>query len=116
MCKDIAANGKDIVKHARLVAENCSDKRIKADLLSLCDRIPSISIQLKIISSVKAASTANDVADSDQMLVQNAQNLMEAVQQLVRACESASLKQFSTAASTATSAIKWKRKLRAHRK
>ena len=29
------------------VAEACSDKRLKADLLYLCDRLPTISTQLK---------------------------------------------------------------------
>jgi len=71
--KDIADQAKTVVKQAREVAQNCSDKRIKTDLLYLCDRIPTISTQLKIISSVKAAAVSGDNREADAMLVKNAQ-------------------------------------------
>lgn len=117
---------------------------MKADLLYLCDRIPTISTQLKIISSVKAAAGAGATHDADAMLVKNAQNLMDgkggrggegggeggevavsnlfffsdnphaaAVQKTVRACEAASIKQFSQIASAMSAGIRWRRK--AHR-
>lgn len=65
------------MQHAELVADHCSDKRMKADLLFLCDRLPTLSTQLKIIASVKAASTSDNESEADAMLVKNAQNLMD---------------------------------------
>eukprot|EP00048_Salpingoeca_helianthica_P020212 m.5458 g.5458 ORF g.5458 m.5458 type:complete len:866 (-) comp4536_c0_seq1:83-2680(-) len=103
----IADQGRDIVNVARQIAEACTDKRLKADLLYLCERVPSISTQLKIISSVKAAATG-DSDDADAMLVKNAQNLMDAVQRTVRACEAASIKTVDTAA--VPSDIRWRKK------
>ncbi len=99
------------MQHAKEVANNCSDKRMKADLLFLCDRIPTISTQLKIIASVKAAAVGGDTTDADAMLVKNAQNLMDAVQKTVRACEAASLKQMSTAVSAKVMAIRWRKRV-----
>ncbi|EGD78240.1 hypothetical protein PTSG_09306 [Salpingoeca rosetta] len=107
--KGIAEQAKSIRLQAMDVAENCSDKRLKADLLYLCDRLPTISTQLKIIASVKAASSSQS-SDADAMLIKNAQNLMDTVQRTVRACEAASLKLFTAAANTAVAAIKWRRK------
>eukprot|EP01147_Barroeca_monosierra_P008162 gene8162-796_t len=107
--KDIAEQATDFRSHALQVASNCSDKRLKADLLYFCDRLPTISTQLKIIASVKAASSSHS-SDADAMLVKNAQNLMDTVQRTVRACEAASMKQFSTAVNTVMTAIKWRRK------
>jgi vinculin len=110
--KAIAERAKDIQKYAKAVAESCSDKRLKSDLLFLCDRLPTIATQLKIIASVKAASGNTDDPEADSMLVKNANNLMETVQRTVRACEAASLKSFKQSANVAMSAIKWRRKAR----
>eukprot|EP00043_Microstomoeca_roanoka_P010534 m.99948 g.99948 ORF g.99948 m.99948 type:complete len:845 (-) comp14918_c0_seq4:93-2627(-) len=110
--KVIAEEAKTIRAQALEIADNCSDKRLKADLLFLCDRLPTISTQLKIIASVKAASS-HQSSEADAMLVNNAQNLMDTVQRTVRACEAASLKLFSSAASTAVTAIRWRRRVKA---
>eukprot|EP00045_Choanoeca_perplexa_P011866 m.127199 g.127199 ORF g.127199 m.127199 type:complete len:854 (+) comp15798_c0_seq1:147-2708(+) len=115
--KEIAEKAKDIRRQAMVVAEACSDKRLKADLLYLCDRLPTISTQLKIIASVKAASASqNGNAEADNMLVKNAQNLMETVMRTVRASEAASMKTFATTASAATAGIRWKRKTKSVRR
>eukprot|EP00056_Hartaetosiga_gracilis_P002719 m.56122 g.56122 ORF g.56122 m.56122 type:complete len:833 (+) comp11174_c0_seq1:156-2654(+) len=109
--KSIAARAKGIRKLALAAAENCSDKRLRADLLFLCDRLPTLATQLKIISSVRAAATHHS-EDTDQMLISNAQNLMDSVQRTVRACEAASIKSFNVTVSVVNTAIKWKRKTR----
>jgi vinculin len=70
----------------------------------------------RIIASVKAASASqNGNAEADNMLVKNAQNLMETVMRTVRAAEAASMKSFSSAAATATAGIRWKRKTKSMR-
>jgi len=68
---------------------------IKA-LLQVCERIPTIGCQLKILSTVKATmlgaqGTEEDLEATD-MLVGNAQNLMQSVKETVRAAEAASIK------------------------
>ena len=78
--KDLIATSKlladeslEITRLAKLLAENCSDKRMKnvfekknmilcsynqlfyfKNLLQVCERIPTIGTQLKILSTVKA--------------------------------------------------------------
>ena len=60
--------------------------------------------------SKQAASLAQN-PDADAMLVKNAQNLMDAVQRTVRACEAASIK-VSDVMSAAVVSIQWKKKVR----
>ena len=94
--KDIASAGARLVSHATDCANNCSDKTLKADLLKLCERIPTISVQLRILASVSATLLAQGTRDQDPeteaMLVTNAQNLMEAVTRTLKTCHAASLK------------------------
>uniref|UniRef100_T1JL97 Vinculin n=1 Tax=Strigamia maritima TaxID=126957 RepID=T1JL97_STRMM len=79
------------------------------NLLQVCERIPTIGTQLKILSTVKATmlgaqapipspdgseimcGTEEDQEATD-MLVGNAQNLMQSVKETVRAAEAASIK------------------------
>ena len=88
---------------------------IPQNLLQVCERIPTIGTQLKILSTVKAtmlgaqgetsispfreqsldnfsvAGTDEDI-EATEMLVGNAQNLMQSVKQTVTAAEAASIK------------------------
>ena len=76
----------------------------------MCERIPTIGTQLKILSTVKATmlgaqgetslcrivhffipGTEEDI-EATEMLVGNAQNLMQSVKQTVTAAEAASIK------------------------
>nr|XP_006014562.1 PREDICTED: vinculin-like [Latimeria chalumnae] len=52
--KDIAKASDEVTKLAKEVAKQCTDKRIRTNLLQVCERIPTISTQLKILSTVKA--------------------------------------------------------------
>ncbi|MCP9265659.1 Vinculin [Dirofilaria immitis] len=76
-------------------------------LLQVCERIPTIATQLKILSTVKATMLGSqatigpygqpiDGSEEDeeamQQLVLNAQNLMQSVKDTVRAAEAASIK------------------------
>ncbi|XP_065837557.1 uncharacterized protein [Oscarella lobularis] len=112
MAKAIAANGNVMVRFAKGVAERCVDKRMKKDLEYYAEVIPTISQQLRIISSVKAATPRDPSANV--MLVKNAQNLMHAVTKTLHAAESACMKglQDLGADDAATEvAMQWKRKV-----
>lgn len=90
MAKAIASNALVILKFAKVIVEQCVDERSKNDLLYYAEYLPTISTQLKILSSVKAA-TPSDVS-ADAMLVKNAQNLMQAVVKTLKAAEAACVK------------------------
>merc|ERR1712226_1614202 len=76
--------------------QDSTDKRMRTNLLQVCERIPTIGTQLKILSTVKATmlgaqGTEEDI-EATEMLVGNAQNLMQSVKQTVTAAEAASIK------------------------
>ncbi|XP_013148908.1 PREDICTED: talin-1-like isoform X2 [Papilio polytes] len=86
----------EVTKLARKLALECSDLRIRTNLVQVCDRIPTISGQLKMLTTVKGASLGQQDNQEDKeainMLVGNAQNLMLSVQEVVSAAASASVK------------------------
>ncbi|KAL6101773.1 vcl [Pungitius sinensis] len=96
--KDIAKASDEVTRLAKDVAKQCTDRRIRTNLLQVCERIPTISTQLKILSTVKATMlgrTNISEEESEQatdMLVHNAQNLMQSVKETVREAEAASIK------------------------
>lgn len=52
--KLIAEASEDVTRAAKELARQCTDKRIRTDLLQVCERIPTIGTQLNILSTVKA--------------------------------------------------------------
>uniref|UniRef100_A0A8C7ZPH2 Vinculin n=1 Tax=Oryzias sinensis TaxID=183150 RepID=A0A8C7ZPH2_9TELE len=96
--KDIAKASDEVTKMAKEVAKQCTDKRIRTNLLQVCERIPTISTQLKILSTVKATMlgrtniSEEESEQATEMLVHNAQNLMQSVKETVREAEAASIK------------------------
>jgi vinculin len=52
--KAIADASDDVTRIAKQLARECTDKRIRTNLLQVCERIPTIATQLKILSTVKA--------------------------------------------------------------
>ncbi|KAL5479938.1 hypothetical protein EMCRGX_G023541 [Ephydatia muelleri] len=92
----IAKESEDVVKMARKVADACTDKRMKRAILQLVDKLPTISTQLKIIAAVKATRQGGDDAAADreatEMLTDNAQNLMQAVSEVLFATEAATIR------------------------
>ncbi|CAH2060389.1 unnamed protein product, partial [Iphiclides podalirius] len=115
--REVIASSKSIVKAssevaalARALALECSDRRIRANLLQLCDRIPTISGQLKMLTTVKGSSLGQQGNQEDKeainMLVGNAQNLMQSIQEVVAAAAAASVKIMSQRGAR----IRWVRK------
>ncbi|XP_047736190.1 vinculin [Hyalella azteca] len=52
--KSIAEASEDVTRLAKDLARECTDKRMRTNLLQVCERIPTIGTQLKILSTVKA--------------------------------------------------------------
>ncbi|XP_033751423.1 vinculin-like isoform X12 [Pecten maximus] len=109
--KKIAEASEDVTRLAKKLAAECTDKKMRTNLLQVCERIPTIGTQLKILSTVKATmlgaqepipapdgseiaceSSSEEDQEATEMLVGNAQNLMQAVKETVRAAEAASIK------------------------
>ncbi|KAL0277140.1 UNVERIFIED_CONTAM: hypothetical protein PYX00_004521 [Menopon gallinae] len=94
--KAIAEASEEVTRLAKELARECTDKRMRTNLLQVCERIPTIGTQLKILSTVKATMLGAQGSAEDQeatdMLVGNAQNLMQSVKETVRAAEAASIK------------------------
>ncbi|XP_049591611.1 vinculin isoform X5 [Syngnathus scovelli] len=96
--KDIAKASDEVTRLAKEVAKQCTDRRIRTNLLQVCERIPTISTQLKILSTVKATMlgrtniSEEESEQATEMLVHNAQNLMQSVKETVREAEAASIK------------------------
>ncbi|XP_044727451.1 vinculin isoform X2 [Chrysoperla carnea] len=94
--KAIAEASEEVSRLARGLARECTDKRIRTNLLQVCERIPTIGTQLRILSTVKAtmlgAQGSEEDREATEMLVGNAQNLMQSVKETVRAAEGASIK------------------------
>ncbi|KAH9489226.1 hypothetical protein Btru_058825 [Bulinus truncatus] len=107
--KAIAEASEEVTRLAKKLAAECTDKKMRMNLLNVCERIPTIGTQLKILSTVKAtmlgaqepipAPDGSEIAcgseedqEATEMLVGNAQNLMQAVKETVRTAEAASIK------------------------
>lgn len=94
--KYIAKASEEVTRLAKKLAAECTDRRMRTNLLNVCERIPTIGTQLKILSTVKATMLGAQGSEEDQeateMLVGNAQNLMQAVKETVRTAEAASIK------------------------
>ncbi|KAK8385476.1 hypothetical protein O3P69_016354 [Scylla paramamosain] len=52
--KAIAEASEEVTQLAKDLARECTDKRMRTNLLQVCERIPTIGTQLKILSTVKA--------------------------------------------------------------
>ncbi|XP_073958980.1 vinculin-like [Choristoneura fumiferana] len=94
--KAIVAASHEVARLARKLALECTDMRIRTNLLQVCDQIPTISGQLKMLTTVKGSSLGHQGTEEDieamNMLVGNAQNLMMSIQDVVNAAAGASVK------------------------
>ncbi|XP_075987206.1 vinculin-like isoform X2 [Anticarsia gemmatalis] len=110
--KSIVTESHEVARLAKKLAHECSDHRIKTNLLQVCERIPTISGQLKMLTTVKGSSLGQRGAASPEdkeamdMLVGNAQSLMISISDVVKAAASASVKIMSQRGPR----IKWVRK------
>ena len=109
--KALADASERITELAKELARNCTDKKIRTNLLQVCEKIPTLGTQLRVLSTVKATMMGQNMdCEEDQealdMLVFNAQKLNQAVKETVRAAESASIRVRSDAGFK----LKWVRK------
>nr|XP_020843159.1 uncharacterized protein LOC110209193 [Phascolarctos cinereus] len=117
--KKTATSGHIFVKFIRLVAKNCLDQRCADELLRVLEQIQTISSQLNIISSVKAALASSK--SSEELLVNNAQNLLQGVLQTLKAAEAACLRGLreplldADELEAAAFCMQWRRELLKHR-
>ncbi|GAB0187807.1 hypothetical protein GRJ2_001246000 [Grus japonensis] len=88
--RQIASDGQVLVKFGRIVAKHCLDKRCSAELLCATEQTHTISSQLGIVARVKAVTAESK--SSSELLVSNAQNLIQAVLHVLKAAEAACVK------------------------
>ncbi|XP_059047710.1 talin-1-like [Achroia grisella] len=94
--KKIVNESNEVASLARNLASECSDIRIKTNLQQVCQRIPTISGQLKMLTTIRGAMLGPEGSREDQqdvtMLVDNAQNLMLSIEEVVKVAAGASVK------------------------
>ncbi|XP_058539293.1 uncharacterized protein LOC131484740 isoform X2 [Neofelis nebulosa] len=117
--RKIATSGQNFARLIRIIAKNCIDQRCSQELLCVVDQIQTMSSQLRIISSVKASLARS--RSSEELLLENAQQLLRAVSKTVRTTEAASLRGLRQPSSdpeeleVAAFCVQWRRKLLRHR-
>ena len=55
--KALADASERITELAKELARNCTDKKIRTNLLQVCEKIPTLGTQLRVLSTVKGWST-----------------------------------------------------------
>uniref|UniRef100_A0A8I5QZB5 Vinculin n=1 Tax=Papio anubis TaxID=9555 RepID=A0A8I5QZB5_PAPAN len=117
--RKIATSGQDFAKLICIIAKNCRDQRCSQELLCAVEQVQTMSNQLRIISSVKASLARSK--SSEELLVENAQQLLQAVFKTMRAAEAASLRGLREPSpdpeelEVAAFCLQWRRKLLKHR-
>ncbi|XP_057637901.1 uncharacterized protein LOC130882037 [Chionomys nivalis] len=117
--RKISASGRNIARLIHIIAKNCIDQRCSGELLCMVEQIQTMSSQLSIISSVKASLARSK--SSEELLLDNAQRLLQAVSKAVRAAEAACLRGLRWPSSdpeeleVAAFCTQWKRTLLQHR-
>ncbi|NWW52623.1 VINC protein, partial [Pedionomus torquatus] len=86
----MASDGNVFVKFGHIVAKHCLDKRCTLELLCAAEQTHTISRQLSIVARVKAVTAESK--SSSELLVNNAQNLIQAVLRVLKAAEAACIK------------------------
>ncbi|XP_074253141.1 uncharacterized protein LOC141584096 [Saimiri boliviensis] len=117
--RKIAASGQNFARLICIIAKNCIDQRCSQELLCMVEQIQTMSSQLRIISSVKASLARSK--SSEELLVENAQQLLQAVFKTMRAAEAASLGGLREPSpdpeelEVVAFCLQWRRKLLRHR-
>ncbi|NXS05993.1 VINC protein, partial [Oxylabes madagascariensis] len=86
----MVSDGQAVVKFGNILAKHCLDGRCSTELLRAAEHTQSISSQLSIVARVKAVTGENKA--SSELLLSNVQNLIQAVQHVLRAAEVACVK------------------------
>ncbi|NXK72442.1 VINC protein, partial [Amazona guildingii] len=115
----MALDGQEFVTFGRAVAKLCLDRRCSMELLCATEQAHTISSQLGIVARVKAVTAESK--SSSELLVSNAQNLLQAVLHILKAAEAACIKGLrqpppdSEEAAAAACCLQWRRNLFLHR-
>ncbi|NXX54108.1 VINC protein, partial [Scopus umbretta] len=116
----IASDGQACVKFGRIIAKHCLDRRCSAELLCAAEQTHTISSQLGIVARVKAVTAESK--SSSELLVSNAQNLIQAVLHVLKAAEAACIKGLrqpppdsEEEAAAAAFCMQWRKQLLRHR-
>ncbi|XP_014817854.1 PREDICTED: uncharacterized protein LOC106900339 [Calidris pugnax] len=88
--RQMASDGQVFVKFGHIVAKHCLDRRCSTELLCAAEHTHTISSQLSIVARVKAVTAESK--SSSELLVSNAQNLIQAVLHVLKAAEAACIK------------------------
>ncbi|NXY22438.1 VINC protein, partial [Atrichornis clamosus] len=86
----MASDGQVVVQFGHILAKHCLDQRCSMELLRAAEHAHSIGSQLGIVARVKAVTGESKA--SSELLLSNVQNLIRAVQHLLRAAEAACVK------------------------
>uniref|UniRef100_A0A8B9J1P2 Uncharacterized protein n=1 Tax=Amazona collaria TaxID=241587 RepID=A0A8B9J1P2_9PSIT len=117
--RQMALDGQEFVTFGRAVAKLCLDRRCSMELLCATEQAHTISSQLGIVARVKAVTAESK--SSSELLVNNAQNLLQAVLHILKAAEAACIKGLrqpppdSEEAAAAACCLQWRRNLFQHR-
>ncbi|NXA40782.1 VINC protein, partial [Eudromia elegans] len=115
----IASAGQALARFGGIVATHCLDGRCSAELLGAVEQTRTVSGQLGIVARVKAVTAESK--SSSELLVRNAQNLMQAVSRVLAAAEAACVKGLrppppgSEEAEVAAFCTEWRKILSWHR-
>ncbi|NXQ45876.1 VINC protein, partial [Catharus fuscescens] len=86
----MVSDGMVVAKFGNILAKHCLDQRCSTELLRATEHTQSISSQLGIVARVKAVTGESKA--SSELLLSNVQNLIQAVQHVLRAAEAACVK------------------------
>ncbi|ELU13816.1 hypothetical protein CAPTEDRAFT_222105 [Capitella teleta] len=118
--KTIAKDGEKLHRFASILGRYCVDKRVAEDLRCAADFVPTVTAQLNILASVKAA-TSDDVT-AHKMLIKTGKNLAEAINKMLKCAEACCVKGLKQPPSDAIGdaeavvlASKWRHRLDRHR-
>uniref|UniRef100_A0A3B5R6X0 Catenin (cadherin-associated protein), alpha-like 1 n=1 Tax=Xiphophorus maculatus TaxID=8083 RepID=A0A3B5R6X0_XIPMA len=117
--KEVISNCQTVTQFIRVIANHSLDKHCTVELSLIIEQILTITNQLSIISSVNAVTPG--CKSSDEILVKNAQNLLQTVLRGVHAAETAcitGLKQpepNSDGAEATALCFQWKKNLEIYR-
>ncbi|NXC37116.1 VINC protein, partial [Campylorhamphus procurvoides] len=115
----IASDGQVVVRFGHILAKQCLDQRCSRELLLTSEHTHTISSQLGIVARVKAVTGESKACS--ELLLSNVQNLVRAVQHVLRAAEAACVKGLGQPSpdpeeeEVAAFCLQWKKSLLWHR-
>ncbi|XP_061084133.1 vinculin [Conger conger] len=117
--KEVVSRCQTVTQFVKVIADHSLSEHSKEDLCLILEKILTTTNQLTIISSVNALTPCSK--SSDEILVKNAQNLLQIILQGVQAAETACIKGLrqpkpnSDGAEAAALCFQWRKSLQIHR-